>query len=195
MARPREFDIDDALENAMQAFWSYGYEATSMSDLMEAMDLQKGSIYKAFGDKHSLFIAALEHYLNTVHEFDRKILEKGESPKKAIHTWLNTDLKNACSQSLKRGCLMVNALNERAYRDEKVANLITLHTARLSKMLTKTIKRGQELKEFRSDINASDISQVIIVSLFGMLTLTKGPMNKTASLNNVKNILKLIENK
>ncbi|NNC67920.1 MAG: TetR/AcrR family transcriptional regulator [Gammaproteobacteria bacterium] len=195
MARPREFDIDDALENAMQAFWSYGYEATSMSDLMEAMDLQKGSIYKAFGDKHSLFIAALEHYLNAVHEFDRKILEKGESPKKAIRTWLNTDLKNACSQSLKRGCLMVNALNERAYRDEKVANLITLHTARLSKMLTKTIKRGQELKEFRSDINASDISQVIIVSLFGMLTLTKGPMNKTASLNNVKNILKLIENK
>ena len=40
----------------MHAFWDHGYEATSLADLMDAMDLQKGSIYKAFGDKHSLFI-------------------------------------------------------------------------------------------------------------------------------------------
>ena len=59
MARPREFDISDALDRAMEAFWRHGYEATSMADLMEAMSLQKGSIYKAFNDKHSLFMAAL----------------------------------------------------------------------------------------------------------------------------------------
>lgn len=194
MARPREFNIDVALENAMQAFWSHGYEATSLADLMEAMDLQKGSIYKAFGDKHSLFIAALKHYLDDVHEFDRQILEKGDSPKKCIRNWLNTDLKNACGQKLKRGCLMVNALNERAYRDEEVANLINEHTSKLSKLLTKTIKRGQELKEIRTDLSASDMAQMIIASLFGMLTLTKGPMSKNASLINVKNILMLIEN-
>jgi len=88
---------------------------------------------------------------------------------------------------------MVNALNERAYRDEEVANLISKHTSKLSKSLTKTIKRGQELNEFRSDVKASDIAQIIIVSLFGMLTMTKGPMNINASLNNIKNTLKLIE--
>ncbi len=44
MARPREFDIDEALDAAMGAFWEGGYEATSMANLMEAMDLQKGSI-------------------------------------------------------------------------------------------------------------------------------------------------------
>jgi TetR/AcrR family transcriptional repressor of nem operon len=193
MARPREFNINEALTNAMQVFWSHGYEATSLSDLMEAMDLQKGSIYKAFGDKHSLFIAALKHYLDEVHEFDKQNLEKTDSPKKGIHTWLYTDLKNACGQKPKRGCLMVNTLSERAYRDEDVANLINQHTSKLSKMLAKTIKRGQELNEFRSDLNAGEIAQIIIVSLFGMLTMTKGPMTKSASLNNAKNILKLIE--
>jgi TetR/AcrR family transcriptional repressor of nem operon len=193
MARPREFNIDEALEKAMQAFWSYGYEATSLSDLMDAMDLQKGSIYKAFGDKHALFIAALKHYLDAVHQFDKELLEKSDSPKKGIRNWLRTDLKNACGQELKRGCLMVNAMNERAYIDEEVANLINEHTSKLAKILTKTINKGQELNEFRSDINAGEIAQIIIVSLFGMLTLSKGPMNKTASLNNAKNILKLIE--
>lgn len=88
---------------------------------------------------------------------------------------------------------MVNAMNERAYIDEEVANLINEHTSKLAKILTKTINKGQELNEFRSDINAGEIAQIIIVSLFGMLTLSKGPMNKTASLNNAKNILKLIE--
>ena len=193
MARPREFDIDQALNNAMQAFWSNGYEATSLADLMEAMDLQKGSIYKAFGDKHTLFISALEHYLEAAHQFDKEYLEKATSPKKGISTWLNTELKNACGQSIKRGCLMVNTLNERAHTDETVANLIKSHLSRLSLLLTETIKRGQELGEFRDDIRANDISQMLIVSLLGMLSLSKGPMSKSKILNNIKNILKLIE--
>ena len=63
MARPREFDIDHVLNAAMHAFWQRGYEATSLADLMEATGLQKGSLYKAFGDKHSLFMQALNRYL------------------------------------------------------------------------------------------------------------------------------------
>ena len=193
MARPREFDVDVALERAMQAFWTHGYESTSLSDLMDTMDLQKGSIYKAFGDKHSLFISALKHYLNQVHQFDRKMIETADSPRDGIRNWLNTDLKNTCGQKLKRGCLMVNALCERAYKDNDVADLIKKHTSKLSKLLTNTIKQGQNIGEFRKDFDASEISQIIIVSLFGMLTLSKGPMSKNASLQNAKNILKMIE--
>ena len=88
---------------------------------------------------------------------------------------------------------MVNALSERAYKDNEVADLIKKHISQLSQLLTKTIKRGQDLGEFRIDFKAVDIAQIIIVSLFGMLTLSKGPMSKNASLHNVKNILKLIE--
>ena len=193
MARPREFDLNEALNQAMQAFWSHGYEATSISDLMDAMDLQKGSIYKAFGDKHSLFIAALEHYLEAVHEFDKEILEKTDSPKQGILKWLNTDLKNVCGQELKRGCLMANALNEKAYTDEDVATLVNAHISKLSKLLAKTIKNGQDLGEFRKDLSASALAQTIIVSLLGMLSLTKGPMSRSAGLSNIKNTIKLIE--
>ena len=68
MSRTREFDTDQVLDAAMQTFWRHGYEATSLADLMDATGLQKGSIYKACGDKHSLFVATLQRYLDGMYE-------------------------------------------------------------------------------------------------------------------------------
>ena len=62
MARPHEFDMDVALDATMSAFWTKGYDATSMTDLVRATGLQKGSIYKAFDDKHDLFMKSLTRY-------------------------------------------------------------------------------------------------------------------------------------
>ena len=62
MARPREFDVDEALQAATEVFWDRGFEATSLADLMEATGLHKGSIYKAFGSKHEFFTRALTQY-------------------------------------------------------------------------------------------------------------------------------------
>ncbi len=193
MARPREFDIDQVLTESMQVFWSEGYDGTSLSDLMQATNLQKGSIYKAFKDKHTLFIAALKNYLETTHEFDKQHLENTESPKQAIYKWLSSDLKSVCGQSVKRGCLMVNALNERAYKDDEVKKLVNNHIAGLLKLLTNIIKRGQEKQEFRDDIKCNELAQLIVSSLVGMVTLTKGPMSKAQSLKGVNNIFKLLE--
>lgn len=193
MARPREFDIDVALENAMQAFWSHGYESTSMADLMEAMDLQKGSIYKAFGDKHTLFIQAMERYLEDAHEFDKSMIEKAVTPKEALNSWFNKEMKRMCGQPLKRGCLMVNSLTEFGSQDEDVARLVKEHSSKTANLIAKTIEKGQSLGEFRNDMSANDQAQLILVSLVGMLALTKGPMSKSASLKNINNILMLIE--
>jgi TetR/AcrR family transcriptional repressor of nem operon len=63
MARPREFDEQAVLEAAVQCFWMHGYEATSVRDLAERMEITGASLYNAFGDKRSLFRRALDHYL------------------------------------------------------------------------------------------------------------------------------------
>ena len=63
MARPREFDESEVLDAAIAAFWRGGYAATSISDLQAATGLSRGSLYKAFGYKHGLFLAALDRYL------------------------------------------------------------------------------------------------------------------------------------
>jgi TetR/AcrR family transcriptional repressor of nem operon len=88
MARPREFDIDQVLDAAINTFWTKGYEATSMADLMEAMNLKKGSIYKAFEDKHDLFCKALERYLEGMDKQMREMVETATSPRAGIEKWL-----------------------------------------------------------------------------------------------------------
>ena len=80
MARPREFDIDEALDAAMGVFWERGYEATSMVNLMDATGLHKGSIYKAFEDKHDLFLQALRRYLNNVYQMFHSTLTAAKTP-------------------------------------------------------------------------------------------------------------------
>ncbi len=62
MARPREFDIEEAVEGAMQIFWRQGYGATNLPDLLTAMGLTRGSFYKAFKDKRAVYLAALQRY-------------------------------------------------------------------------------------------------------------------------------------
>src|SRR5260221_5887730 len=62
MARPREFDRDEVLERAMSVFWSKGFTATSTSDLVEAMQIGRQSMYDSFGDKRALYLEALAHY-------------------------------------------------------------------------------------------------------------------------------------
>ena len=193
MPRPREFCMNKALDNAMDAFWKNGYEATSLFDLMEAMDLQKGSIYKAFGDKHSLFIASLEHYMEQSHAFDQATLENAATPMDGIKAWLNRDIKEKCSDSMKRGCLIVNALTEMAYKDEEVAKIIKTHITKLSKSLTRIINQGQEEGQIRTDVSASGLAQLLITHLFGLATLGKAVTSKAASLQSIKNIITLIE--
>ncbi|MFD6100565.1 TetR/AcrR family transcriptional regulator [Nocardiopsis flavescens] len=62
VGRPREFDIDEALERAMRVFWEQGYEGSSLTDLTGAMGITKTSMYAAFGNKEQLFRKALERY-------------------------------------------------------------------------------------------------------------------------------------
>jgi AcrR family transcriptional regulator len=62
MGRPRTFDVEDALERAMQVFWRLGYEGSSLAELTKAMGIGSPSLYAAFGSKEGLFRAVLDHY-------------------------------------------------------------------------------------------------------------------------------------
>ena len=64
MARPREFDETAALDAAVACFWQRGYEATSVQELANKMGISAPSLYNAYGDKHALFVRALERYLD-----------------------------------------------------------------------------------------------------------------------------------
>src|ERR1700751_1881083 len=74
MGRPRGFDEDAALEAAMRVFWAKSYEGATMSDLTEAMGINRSSMYAAFGDKETLFRRAIERYRTGPMTYVRKAL-------------------------------------------------------------------------------------------------------------------------
>jgi TetR/AcrR family transcriptional repressor of nem operon len=177
MARPREFDIDEALEKAMQLFWTKGYEASSMTDLTWAMGLNKGSLYAAFGSKHDLFVSAIKRYL----EQDRAVfLENfgGTAPlKDAIRTHLTVYVGTFHKGVLvPRGCLAVNSLAELAARDEVVAQLINRHIQGAVSFLTDRIKMEQASGLLQTKKDARTLAELVVVVELGLLTGTKGPL-------------------
>ncbi|MEO1018156.1 MAG: helix-turn-helix domain-containing protein [Pseudomonadota bacterium] len=122
MARPRAFDIDTALDAAMNVFWRKGYEGASLNDLLDAMQIARGSLYKAFADKRSIYLAALDHY-------DRTIVGPGIAmlgdPRHGdgivrVKRLLNASADALAQQGDRRGCFICNAAVDRAPHDHEV---------------------------------------------------------------------------
>src|SRR5436309_1319981 len=74
--RPRTFNIDEALDRALQVFWRKGYEGTSLSDLTRAMGINRPSLYAAFGDKQALFRKVLDRYAEGPAAYVREALQE-----------------------------------------------------------------------------------------------------------------------
>jgi len=173
MGRPREFDTNEALSQAMRVFWLKGYEATSMTDLMDAMHLHKGSIYKAFGDKKSLFLMALKAYMDQGASASRHIMETALSPKEAIASFMNMSLRQcACGEKV-RGCFMMNTVVELGPLDEEIRVMISSFMSSMRHRLTDIITAGQESGEFRTDRSAASLADYLMSVKAGLLTSSK----------------------
>ena len=153
VGRPREFDPEFVLDAAMRAFWAKGYEATSMSDLMAVTGLHKGSLYQAFGDKHSLFVQSLTRYLQDMASQVQKIIVVAETPLDALRSVLHrmidiVDTHDGCPM----GCMAINSLIELAPHDPEVQKILHDHISAMEKSMTAKAPMGSS---FRSSSNCS----------------------------------------
>jgi TetR/AcrR family transcriptional repressor of nem operon len=178
MARPREFDMQEALDAAKLAFWERGYEATSTQDLLDAMGLTKGSLYKAFGDKHNLFLMSLKDYLDRLFEKMKASVESSDNPGESLSTLMASVENLCCKQETPKGCFAVNTVVELSQRDEKASELLKRHLSRVEKLLAEVITRGQQSGDFRSDISAEHLAEGLFVFIFGMLAQSRGVANQ-----------------
>ena len=103
--------MDDALDAAIGVFWERGYQGASMTDLVAATGLQKGSLYKAFEDKHDLFMKSLARYLERgLSDLDRA-LRGGASPKAGLRNWLEAMVvERSCTGDRRVGCFAINSV-------------------------------------------------------------------------------------
>ena len=181
--RPREFELDDALEAAMDAFWLHGYETTSMTDLVEATGVQKGSLYKAFGDKHSLFIHALKRYMDKMEAEVAPIFQEAPSASEAIRRWINHAQGTGCAGECPRGCLIVNTVSELVPHDPVVRGLLQNHMQQFMAMITQVIRQGQASGEFRTDIDAESLSELVSTVSAGIVMKSKASLPAQGSMD------------
>jgi len=173
MARPREFDSDQALEKAMQVFWSKGYEATSLSDLLSAMGLSKSSFYATFGSKHELFLATLDRYGETHAASLIAILEGAQSPRQAIATILEGAVR-ASNAEERRGCFVNNCAVEVAPHDQLVARRVAKGHGRMEEAFYRAVEAGQDAGEITTRQSARALARFLNNSLTGLTVMGEG---------------------
>jgi len=163
----------------MQAFWAKGYEATSLSDLMDATGLHKGSLYQAFGDKHSLFIQALKRYLSDMRRMKSKVIAEASTPLDGIRAITHGMLDIADGDcTCPKGCLAINTLVELAPHDPEVQEVMNDHIQRMRSSFAETVAHAQEAGQIRTDRTPEEITALMMTFMMGLGTSLRGHLNK-----------------
>lgn len=148
MARPRSFDEDEVLDRALDVFWARGYAATSVVDLEEAMGIKAGSIYKAFGDKRTLFVRTVDRYLDRGRQRTVDTVA-GHPPTEALRRWLYV-VAELATATPRRGCFAVNCAVELAPHEPDIRHALQRHDRQMLRLFSELVRDGQAAGELRA---------------------------------------------
>ena len=171
MARPREFDTDKALNQTMRVFWEQGYQASTFAELTKAADVQKQSLYGAFGDKRSLFLKSLELYRNQVLSEIRDLLSEADSPFEGIAKVMRYASRPPGPRNRPSGCLMANTALELGVSDADVAAEVKRLFRGIEELLTGAVKKGQERAEITTRFDSVTIGRSLANTINGLRIL------------------------
>jgi TetR/AcrR family transcriptional repressor of nem operon len=167
MARPREFDRDEALDRAIRVFWAKGYASTSTEDLLAAMNIGRQSLYNAFGDKRRLYLEALERYQEESTTAHLERLNRGETPLRGIEALL-FELIAEDDHVRSLGCMGVGAVSEFGAADPELVMLRSKVAPRLSRRLAERIREGQACGELDPTLNAREATAFLQMTMTGL---------------------------
>lgn len=192
VGRPREFDLDEAVRRAMQVFWDRGYHDASLPDLLAGMKLSKGSFYKAFGDKKSVFLRALKLYTDDGVRNVEEVLRSDPSPKAAIRNAFIRYADLSSGSKGVRGCFAVLTAAEMLPGDPDIADLIKRLFARLQDLFAATVAKGQAAGEIRNSCDPKVIAHFIVSHAQGMRILGKVGSRRDEMLKNIDLLMETV---
>lgn len=192
VGRPREFELGDAVRDAMDVFWDRGYEGASLPDLMAGTGLSRGSLYKAFGDKKALLLAALDLYMADGLKATADILSQPGPVKDAIRNSLLRYARLSVGEEGRRGCLAVAMTTELAARDADVAERTGRMFRRLQQLYAGAIVRGQASGEI-SEQDEQVLARLLVCQVEGMRVLGKTGVPERDMLALVDRTMRLLD--
>jgi TetR/AcrR family transcriptional repressor of nem operon len=175
MPRPRKFDESDVLAAARDEFWTRGYAATSVDDLTNVTGLGKGSLYGAFGDKHRLFLRALNDYITTSMDTVRAQLRDPDATAyERLTNHIRTQVKAIAADTGRRGCMMAKSAAELGGFDDEVEVVVERAYAEWRSELTACIKEAQRDGAIDKKQNPQALAATLLAFMRGQEALHKG---------------------
>jgi TetR/AcrR family transcriptional regulator, transcriptional repressor for nem operon len=177
MPRPRTFDESDVVAAARDEFWSRGYAATSIDDLTTATGLGKGSLYGAFGDKHGLFLRALDDYIGTSLDSVRgQLRDPTHSAYDRLTRHIRAQAKAIAADASRRGCMMAKSAAELSATDDTVEQAVQKAYGVWAKELADCITEAQRDGDIDRKQNPQALATTVLAFMRGQEALHKGGM-------------------
>ncbi|RDV05848.1 TetR/AcrR family transcriptional regulator [Undibacter mobilis] len=173
LGRPRTFDPEAAVERAMSVFWTRGYHATALPDLLRATRLSRGSLYAAFGDKHSLFLRALDRYIaDALARMDDE-LAAGKDPVDGLRAYLAGYVERTSGAKGRRGCLLVATAMELAGRDADVDRRVAGFFKGMESRVTNALSRAQAAGKLAAGVEPASAARILLCFVEGLRVFGK----------------------
>jgi TetR/AcrR family transcriptional regulator, transcriptional repressor for nem operon len=190
MARPCAYDREDLLRCATALFWERGFAGTSVDDVVRATGVSRSSLYAAFPDKSALFLAALEHYLDTVTRAKLERLAQGGRAAPAIKRFL-LDIadERPSANAPAHGCLLTNTAVEIGAGAEEIPELVRKAFARLERALAARLEEAQLQGDLGVDNDTKQFARQLVALIQGLRVMTRLGMEPRVACDAVRSAL------
>ncbi|MBR0975565.1 TetR/AcrR family transcriptional regulator [Bradyrhizobium japonicum] len=179
--RPRGFDTEAAVERAMGVFWSRGYHATALPDLLRATKLSRGSLYAAFGDKHSLFLRALDRYIaDALTRMDVELASRRE-PVDGLRAFLAGYVDRTSGAKGRRGCLLVATAMELAGQDADVERRIASFFEAMKARVADALSRAKAAGKLADGVEPASAAGILVCFVEGLRVVGKTAPTRSKS--------------
>jgi TetR/AcrR family transcriptional repressor of nem operon len=158
----------------MQQFWSYGYRATSVDDLVKATGLKPGSLYSVFpGGKHDVLLGTLEHYTALVIPAMLGDLEQPGASLAELRAFFDDRVRDMLADEGCRGCLIANSAIELAAQDDEVATIVRAHYARMVRCFETALRNARAQGEISASIVPARTGATLFATCLGLMVISK----------------------
>jgi AcrR family transcriptional regulator len=173
MGRPREFDVELALDRALDVFWRNGYEGTSIADLTTAMGINPPSLYAAFGNKAGLYRKAVDRYVERRTEFWNEALN-APTARGMVEHLLRESADFLTEECNPPGCMLVRGALSCSEAEDALQRELTARRTIGEVRLRERLQHAKDDGTMPSDLDPADYARYIMVVLEGMSVRAAG---------------------
>jgi TetR/AcrR family transcriptional repressor of nem operon len=193
MAGKKAFEPQRVLEKAMNAFWERGYEGLSVEDLVQSTGIGRGSLYDTFNDKHSLYLATLDHYIAAVRVQTTALLDQTGTLRVVLEQLFQAQLDALLSDPARRGCFLVNASLEMAPHDPAVNTIVQSALQELEEGLYRLLIKAQVAGDLSWRHDPHQLAHFLVATLVGIRVLARLRQDRRALEGVVKTALSVFQ--